>query len=132
MEPSDTSILVIDDEEPVRAYLRMILEKEGYSVRDAEDGDVGLEQCRETVPDVVITDLVMPRKGGLQTIKELRRDYPSVRIIAISGFGNEENMQLARSFGADEVWTKVDLRLKLLKELPTLLQPAPFDPAAFE
>jgi CheY-like chemotaxis protein len=121
MAHGDAKILVIDDEEPVRAYLRMILEREGYTVLDAEDGDAGLERCRAETPRLVITDLVMPRKGGLQTIKELRRDFPEVRIIAISGFGNEENMQLARSFGADRVWTKVDLRLKLLQELPDLL-----------
>lgn len=115
------TVLVIDDEFPVRSYVRMILEKEGYAVLDAEDGDAGLALCRTEAPDLVITDLVMPKKGGLQTIRELRRDHPRIPIIAISGFGNEESMQLARSLGADRVWPKVDLRLKLLRELPALL-----------
>lgn len=115
------TILVIDDEEPVRAYLRLILEREGHEVWDAEDGVTGIDRVRERAPDLVITDLVMPKMGGLETIRALRRGFPRVRIVAISGFGNEENMQLARSLGADHVWTKVDLRLKLLRELPTLL-----------
>ena len=115
------TILVIDDEEPVRAYLRLILEREGHEVWDAEDGAAGIDKVRERAPDLVITDLVMPKMGGLETIRVLRRGFPQVRIVAISGFGNEENMQLARSLGADYVWTKVDLRLKLLRELPTLL-----------
>jgi len=115
------TVLVIDDEEAVRAYLRLILEREGHEVWEAEDGAAGIDRVREHAPDLVITDLVMPRMGGLETIRELRRGYPQVRIVAISGFGNEDNMQLARSLGADHVWTKVDLRLKLLRELPALL-----------
>lgn len=115
------TILVIDDEEPVRAYLRLILEREGHEVWDAEDGAAGIDKVRAREPDLVITDLVMPKMGGLETIRALRRGFPRVRIVAISGFGNEENMQLARSLGADHVWTKVDLRLKLLRELPALL-----------
>lgn len=114
-------ILVIDDEEPMRGYLRIVLEKEGYIVLDASDGHEGLAVCKSEQPDLVITDLVMPNKGGLETIRDLKRDFPRIRIIAISGFGNDHEMQAARSLGADHVWPKVDLRLNLLKELPKLL-----------
>jgi CheY-like chemotaxis protein len=114
-------ILVIDDEEAMRGYLRLLLEKEGYAVREAADGHAGLAACRADPPDLVITDLVMPRMGGLETIRELRRAFPRVCIIAISGFGNDIEMQAARSLGADRVWPKTDLRLRLAEELPRLL-----------
>ena len=120
-EPAAKKILVIDDEEPMRGYLRIVLEKEGYIVLDASDGHEGLALCKSEQPDLVITDLVMPNKGGLETIRELKRDHPQIRIIAISGFGNDHEMQAARSLGADHVWPKVDLRLNLLRELPQLL-----------
>ncbi len=114
-------ILVIDDEETMRGYLRMVLEKEGYAVSDAANGHEGLAACHADLPDLVITDLVMPNKGGLETIRDLKRDFPQLHIIAISGFGNDHEMQAARSLGADHVWPKVDLRINLLRELPRLL-----------
>lgn len=124
-ESAAKKILIIDDEETMRGYLRMVLEKEGYVVQDAADGEIGLAACHADPPDLVITDLVMPNKGGLETIRDLRRDFPHVRIIAISGFGNDHEMQAARSLGADHVWPKVDLRLNLLRELPRLLGSGP-------
>ncbi len=123
--PGVKKILVIDDEEAMRGYLRMVLEKEGYEVTDAADGHEGLEACRAELPDLVITDLVMPNKGGLETIRELKADFPALHIIAMSGFGNDHEMQAARSLGADHVWPKVDLRLNLLRELPRLLGQSP-------
>ena len=114
-------ILVIDDDEAMRGYLRMVLEKEGYAVTDAAEGHQGLEACHADLPDLVITDLVMPIKGGLETIRDLKRDFPQLHIIAISGYGNDHEMQAARSLGADHVWPKVDLRINLLHELPRLL-----------
>ncbi len=120
-ESAANKVLVIDDDEAMRGYLRMVLQKEGYEVAEAADGHEGLAACRADPPDLVITDLVMPNKGGLETIGELKRDFPQVRIIAISGFGNDHEMQAARSLGADHVWPKVDLRLNLLRELPKLM-----------
>jgi CheY-like chemotaxis protein len=81
-------ILVIDDDELVREALRRQLERVGYRVRMAVDGVEGLAQMRERPPEVVITDIIMPRLNGVEVIASIRREFPNVRIIAISGGGN--------------------------------------------
>ncbi len=87
MEPTRPWILVIDDEEYVRAALRGILEHAGYGVVEAEDGEqrIGLNETDST--SMVITDIFMPVKDGIETIIELRHEHPDVKIIAISGGG---------------------------------------------
>ena len=81
-------ILIIDDDELVREALRRQLERVGYRVRMALDGVDGLAQMREHPPEVVITDIIMPRLNGVEVIASIRREFPTVRIIAISGGGN--------------------------------------------
>jgi CheY-like chemotaxis protein len=78
-------ILIIDDEIVIRKVVRKILERAGHEVIDAENGLVGIELYRQYQPDLVITDLIMQVKGGLETIAELRAEFPTVKIIAISG-----------------------------------------------
>ena len=80
-------ILVVDDEAPIRAMLAQMLETEGYEVHTAEHGEEGLELVRKVVFDLVITDMIMPVKDGLKFIMELIKDYPDMRILAISGGG---------------------------------------------
>ncbi len=81
-------ILVIDDEEQLRIMFRESLERDGYQVMDAPNGKVGLKLCHEEPFDLVITDIVMPEKDGIETIGEIRRYFPETKIIAISGGGN--------------------------------------------
>ncbi len=78
-------ILVVDDDVQVREILRKRLEKNGYEVGEASNGDQALDSYRETPADVVITDIVMPGRGGQGLIRALRREFPEVRIVAISG-----------------------------------------------
>lgn len=80
-------ILVIDDESQIRGLLRKVLERAGYTVTEAADGVEGCQAYRRARPDLVITDLTMPEKNGIDTIKELIAENPKVRIIAISGGG---------------------------------------------
>lgn len=80
-------ILVVDDEAPIRALLAQMLETEGYEVHTAEHGDEALEVVRTATFDLVITDMVMPVKDGLKFIMELIKDYPDMKILAISGGG---------------------------------------------
>ena len=82
-----SKILVIDDDKNIRSLLRDFLERDGYEVMEAENGKVGLKLFRENGADLVITDLIMPEKEGIETIRELRRDFSDVKIIAISGGG---------------------------------------------
>jgi DNA-binding NtrC family response regulator len=80
-------ILVIDDELSVLEVLRKILQFEGYDVVTAASGEEGVELFRQTPCDLVITDMVMPGKDGLQTILDLRQEDPDLPVIAVSGGG---------------------------------------------
>ena len=81
-------ILIIDDEPSIIEVLRKILQFEGYDVATATNGEEGLELFRQTPCDLVITDMVMPAKDGLQTILDLRKEKPDLPVIAMSGGGS--------------------------------------------
>ena len=101
-------ILVIDDSEICRALVRRMLERERYRVIDAADGDAGIECFAREAPDLVITDIIMPNREGIETIREIRRMRPNARIIAMSGSVGSGSLYLeaAKRLGADEVLVK--------------------------
>ena len=78
-------ILVIDDNEDVRTLIQLALQAEGFDVSVASNGHDGMSLLRKQFADVVVTDILMPEQDGIETIAELRRDFPDVKIIAISG-----------------------------------------------
>lgn len=80
-------ILVVDDEEQIRLMLSQMLTHAGYEVHTAENGDDGMAMVGRHDFDLIITDMIMPVKDGLKFIMELVRDYPDLRILAISGGG---------------------------------------------
>jgi CheY-like chemotaxis protein len=82
------NILVIDDEPDVRDAVKRVLERAGYSVRTADNAIDALAELERVATDVVITDIIMPKINGVQAIESIRKAFPSVRIIAISGGGN--------------------------------------------
>jgi CheY-like chemotaxis protein len=117
-------ILLIEDDDDVRNMLRVLLEDEGYDVVEAADGRVGIKLYKEVPADVIITDIIMPEKEGIETIMELQRDFPDSKIIAVSGGGSRLNgescLELARSSGAQQVFTKpidVDELLTTLRDM---------------
>lgn len=79
------SVLVVDDEDQIRQLIRETLERAGYEVQEARDGRQGLERYRAKPTDLVIMDILMPDQDGLESIMTLRREFPAVRIIAITG-----------------------------------------------
>lgn len=102
-------ILVIDDNIAVRNTLTQILESAGYQVVCAEDGQRGLNVFRAEQPDLVITDIIMPEKEGIETIRDIRHECPNAKIIAISGGGrggNNDYLKVARQLGASDVIAK--------------------------
>jgi DNA-binding response OmpR family regulator len=102
-------ILVIDDDDQVRETISELLKVVGYVVEDAPNGAVGSRLYRDNPFDLVITDIFMPDKEGLETILELRRDFPSVKIIAMSGGGTDGilgYLPAAEKFGAVRTFIK--------------------------
>jgi CheY-like chemotaxis protein len=102
-------ILLIEDDENIRKMLRLALEGYGYEVTEACDGKQGLESYKASPADLVITDLVMPEKEGLETIQDLRKAHPHVKIIAMSGGSRSnagENLKMAKLLGASALVSK--------------------------
>lgn len=92
-------ILVIDDEAALRTTIRKMLESASHEVIEAENGRIGIEAFRKQPADVVVTDIIMPQKEGIETIRDIRAIDPNVRIVAISGGGRNKNMDFLRIAG---------------------------------
>ena len=104
-----SKILVIDDDVVVRTAMVQFLADLGYDVVSAEDGQRGMRLFRSEKPDLVITDIIMPEKEGIQTIAEIRRERPDAKVIAVSGggrVGNTDFLKIARQLGATDVIAK--------------------------
>lgn len=119
-------ILVIDDHYAMRQTIREILEDAGHEVLEAPDGLSGIQQQRRRAVDLVITDIFMPQKEGMSTIRELSAEFPPLPIIAMSG-GNrdlsapESFIDLARRFGARGTLSKPFTVSELLAAVSELL-----------
>ena len=112
--------LVIDDDELVRATVTSMLEAAGYEVLQAEDGQQGLKLFHKHPVDLVITDILMPFKEGIETILELRQRNQEVRIIAMTGGGSIGAMPIldaARRLGANAVLSKPFTKADLLETI---------------
>lgn len=97
------SILVVDDHEDTRDFLEFLLRTEGYELTMAADGEQATALYRRRPTDVVLLDIFLPHKDGIQTILELRREFPDVAIIAMSAdgsFGRQNALARAREAGA--------------------------------
>jgi len=103
------NILVIDDEEGVRRVICKVLVREGHEVIEAPDGKVALDLMQDKRPDLVICDMFMPGMDGVEVLRELRRDYPDLQVVAISGGayrGTVELLDVAKGLGATAVIRK--------------------------
>ena len=104
-----THVLVIDDETAVRAFIRQTLEAEGYQVSEATDGEEGLTALQTTSADLIITDIFMPNKEGIETIWTVHKQFPQIKILAISGGGKHKlthSLPEALQFGAHHTLAK--------------------------
>ncbi len=102
-------ILLIDDDEPFRNVLKVSLQQMGHDVIEAKDGCEGVALYAGGEFDVVVTDLIMPDKEGIETIMDLRKLNPAVKIIAMSGGGrvtSVDYLQIARQVGAKRILAK--------------------------
>jgi DNA-binding response OmpR family regulator len=119
-------ILVIDDEKLVRGSIRGILAAEGHDVLEAENGSKIDALLSERLPDLVITDLLMPEREGIETIMALRKRSATVKILAISGGGRTHRLDfldLAKKIGANATLAKPFDRAALVDSVRALLKP---------
>ena len=117
-------ILVIDDDDLVRSMTCNVLKKSGFQVFEAENGNVGLNVAVKESPDLVITDMLMPDKEGIETILELSAINKDIKIIAMSGGGKTQDMtflDLAKKIGASKTIQKPFKPANLLSAVQEIL-----------
>ncbi len=103
-------ILIVEDEEILLELLQKRLTQEDYQVAIAKDGIEGLEKIKEDIPDLILLDIVMPRMGGFEMMKELQKDekFSQIPIIIISNSGQPVEIDLAQKLGARDWLIKTD------------------------
>jgi CheY-like chemotaxis protein len=119
-----SAILLVDDDPSVRQVVSEMLRQAGHEVTIAEDGRVALAKIQEHAFDLVITDLIMPEQEGIETIAEIRRQEPNMRIVAMSGggrLGPGDYLETARYLGADATLAKPFGRQELIATVDALL-----------
>ncbi len=119
-----TKIIVVEDDVSFRNVLVQMLKNSGYFVQQAGDGDQALEICCEFDPDIVITDIIMPNKEGLETIQDLMAIKPGIKIIAMSGggkYGPYSYLPLALKLGAKAVLEKPFMRNEMIEVIEKVL-----------
>jgi len=128
-------IIVIDDESDIRDVVSQVLTREGYEVIVAEDSEAGLDALREHGAELVITDIIMPGKDGVQTVYDIRKEFPNTKVLVISGGGNVPPQEYdpgaiktsaylasATAAGADTTLTKPFGRKELIEAVCELLE----------
>jgi len=120
-------ILIIDDDYHILMMIKKILERAGFEVELALNGNEGLELFKQTPVDLVICDIIMPEKEGLETIREMKRLSPDMKILAMSGGGRASSdiyLNTARAFGAARTMGKPFSQKQMVSTVRELLDDA--------
>lgn len=118
-------ILIVDDEDNVQFVLAQALRKQGHEILTARDGDDALRTLSSEKVDLVVTDLIMPNREGLETIQDIRLNWPDVKIVAMSGGGRSRNtkiLALARKLGAHTILKKPFPMAEIVRTVDMLLE----------
>ena len=118
-------ILIIDDETNILLMLKKMLERAGYEIDLASNGEEGLRLFSNASFDLVITDIIMPEKEGLETIREMRKMQPEMKIIAMSGGGKisaDNYLETAKIFGASRIMEKPFTQQAMVSTVKELLE----------
>ncbi len=103
------SLLIIEDYAPLRTKLQQVFTRNGYDVSTASNGNEGLDSFRKNQADIILTDIIMPEKDGLETLMELLKEFPKAKVIAMSGGGRnmfEGYLKIAEGLGAKKIFLK--------------------------
>ncbi len=117
-------ILIIDDEPHILLMLKKMLERSGYEIDLASNGDEGLRLFKNKPSDLVITDIIMPEKEGLETIRGMKKLQPELKIIAMSGGGKisaDNYLETAKIFGASSIIEKPFSQQDMISSVKELL-----------
>lgn len=109
MTATSLTLVIADDDRMIRNAYRMAAERRGYVVFEAEDGEAAMRLVKDHAIDWLLLDILMPKKEGLETLVELKRDFPRLKIIAMSASGGRSNtdlLQVAQKLGADATLRK--------------------------
>jgi DNA-binding response OmpR family regulator len=123
-------ILIVEDHPTMREAMRLILEHEGFEIREAPDGGTALAMAREQPPDLMFLDLNIPGTSGADVLAELKADASTseIRVIIVTATG-EEGREFVLSLGADEYFTKPFSPTALLRTVERVLEPPESAPA---
>ncbi|PCI24973.1 MAG: response regulator [SAR324 cluster bacterium] len=120
------TILIVDDDEQFRNMLQQMLQRSGHHVETAVNGNQGIQVYRKTPTDLVIMDLLMPEKEGLESIVELKTEFNDIKVIAISGGGQkisaQPNLEIAKILGAIQTLHKPFSRQEILETVNQVLR----------
>jgi two-component system cell cycle sensor histidine kinase/response regulator CckA len=100
------AVLILDDDEGIRDFLNAALNEAGYETMVCANGPEAIQQLRQRPIDLLITDLVMPGQEGIETITLARKEFPHLKVLAVSGYGSGDYLKLARALGANETLAK--------------------------
>lgn len=115
-------VLVVEDNADLAFGLRAVLEFEGYEVEIAQDGLVGLERARQCDPNLIILDLMLPRKGGYEVLRELREGGLRVPVLILTARSQESDLVMGFDLGADDYVTKPFSTVELVARVRALLR----------
>lgn len=104
--PVEAGIVVLDDDPAIRSFLGLVLHQSGYRVMEASSSRQAVLHLRQNKVDLLITDVIMPYQDGLETIQAVRKEFPQLRVVAMSGGFGEEYLEVARHLGAQDVIRK--------------------------
>jgi two-component system, OmpR family, phosphate regulon response regulator PhoB len=118
-----TTVLLCDDEEVLRSLVRATLDDDGYSILEARDGDESLELARSARPDLIVLDMMMPGRSGLDVLQELRKDpeLENTPVVMLTARARQSDREAAVAAGADRYLSKPFSPLELISVVEDLL-----------
>lgn len=125
-----TKILLVEDEEAIRKFVKINLEREGYEVYEAGSGEEGLEIAKSKLPEIVVLDVMLPGIDGFEVCKHLRDEFPDLGIIMLTAKAEDYDKIMGLQYGTDDYLTKpfnpTELTLRI-KSLERRLEPEEAD-----